>query len=304
MRRSLPFLFLSLQQWFSQLRDNGAEESVVSLLRAEWHSEKNPAPSSLTPESCIPVWWRCTSCSQEFTQRIRDRVASPHSGCPTCGTKKRLVDRFPAIAAEWDVEANASLRDSHSLTVETVCTDESLATVTWRCHTCRGTWQQSPLSRTTTNVLAEAGCPTCLAMRSKTHTPRRDNKDDIRVRRNTMPPDEGEMVLFRAYPQLRDELDPRWDLSLRDISTIKINSRRRLKWRCFRCRRAYDATPFAKVNGMGCPKCQFTCTVYANEFPEWNCRLHHVRYNRIPKDSNPSYFPKKLLPWTDHELWN
>ena len=86
----------------------------VPSLEAEWDAEKN-APlkfADLTIGSHKKVWWRCPA-GHSYDSVVKSRVQG--TGCPVCAGRVVLPDenslaaRYPALAAEWDTEKNASL---------------------------------------------------------------------------------------------------------------------------------------------------------------------------------------------------
>ena len=89
----------------------------------EWDYEENKGiiPRDFTPGSDERVNWKCSVCGKKYLASICSRTHG--SGCPVCGRKKAglsqkqgsikkygsLREANPAVAEEWDYEANSPL---------------------------------------------------------------------------------------------------------------------------------------------------------------------------------------------------
>lgn len=132
----------SVQRW---TRDGAAREPVRSEefladgsfavvnpdLVDEWHTERNGdrTPSQVSAASRYAYWWTCRVCGYECYQPTG--VRSRRQRCPACmlhtaGPSTSLAALDPALAAEWDDEANGDLTPS-----DVSVHDGRLAA--WRC---------------------------------------------------------------------------------------------------------------------------------------------------------------------------
>ena len=90
-----------------------AEQGKTALL-AQWDIERNLplTPDDVTFGSHKRVWWTCPS-GHSWQAMVYTR--SEGAGCPYCTGRRvtpkqgGLVNQFPLLAAEWDVEKNAPL---------------------------------------------------------------------------------------------------------------------------------------------------------------------------------------------------
>lgn len=118
-----------------------------------WHPTKN---GSLTPEDVLPgstkeAWWYCSSCEQEWEERIGRRTSK--KGCPYCyGTRvypgNCLAFIRPDIAKLWDF--NKNLKSPEEVTAF------SGKKVHWHCSVCEQKWKE-PVYR----MAKKIGCPYC-----------------------------------------------------------------------------------------------------------------------------------------------
>ncbi len=155
---------------FSKEAANRALKPGINDLRsnypdvaAELHPEKNNGltASEITAHSNRKVWWKCGICGNEWIATVNDRTSG--HGCPKCGnkskseklTKKNLVPgvtdlktRYPVIAAEWDVDKNASSPSDY--------TPFSVRKVWWKCE--KGHSYRMPIASRTGQG---QGCPYC-----------------------------------------------------------------------------------------------------------------------------------------------
>ena len=131
------------------------------VLLREWDTAHNlpMTPQTVTYGSHKSAWWRCEN-GHEWKAAIYTRSAGAR--CPYCTGRKvtpkqgGLVKQFPLLAAEWDVEKNASL------TPQDVTTG-SHKLIWWRCPKGHN-YQTSVKLR-----VRGFGCPVC-AGRTKCKT--------------------------------------------------------------------------------------------------------------------------------------
>ena len=121
-------------------------------LCAQWHPVKNPLPpGAYMAHSNKKVWWRCEK-GHEWQATPDSRVNG--SGCPYCAgrlaTRENcLAALAPALAAEWDYDANSPLTPEQVL-------PKSMRSVGWVCQHCGCRWR-APLAYRTEG----SGCPAC-----------------------------------------------------------------------------------------------------------------------------------------------
>lgn len=125
-------------------------------LAAEWDTAKNfpLRPNVVTPESSLPVFWRC-KLVHSYLAEISRRMEKG-SGCPYCAGKKALPGyndlktMCPEVAAEWHPTLNGDLRPKNILY-------NSARKAWWHC--AQGhEWQAVIRSRT---GASRTGCPEC-----------------------------------------------------------------------------------------------------------------------------------------------
>lgn len=125
-------------------------------LAAEWDTAKNfpLRPNVVTPESSLPVFWRC-KLEHSYLAEI-SRRADGKDNCPYCAGKKALPGyndlktMCPEVAAEWHPTLNGDLRPKNILY-------NSARKAWWQC--AKGhQWQAVIRSRT---GASRTGCPEC-----------------------------------------------------------------------------------------------------------------------------------------------
>lgn len=112
----------------------------------EWVPELNDADvSSLPCTSQLSVWWRCTTCGENFQAVVKDRAVAD-KGCPHCavepqrpeqtlhtdgevaasaaetgGRAPSLAETHPALLSRWDYERNGLLRPTDVTSTSGLC---------------------------------------------------------------------------------------------------------------------------------------------------------------------------------------
>ncbi|MFF1263857.1 zinc-ribbon domain-containing protein [Streptomyces sp. NPDC058321] len=123
-------------------------------LAAEWHSERNEAPTSrgVTAGSHRLVWWRCEGCAGEFRAKMFHRVRGG-ANCPTCSGRVRyqaLTHESPEIAALWHPHLNDALTPAE-------VTAGSNTMAWWLCTAGHEPWS----AQVAQVFLGHQGCPRC-----------------------------------------------------------------------------------------------------------------------------------------------
>lgn len=84
----------------------------------EWDTKKNgELTDSYSFASHKKVWWKCSSCNNEWIATIKNRTSG--TSCPKCANKRissklskresaeSLAERYPELIREWDFDKNA-----------------------------------------------------------------------------------------------------------------------------------------------------------------------------------------------------
>lgn len=177
-----------------------AEQGKTALL-AQWDIERNLplTPDDVTFGSHKRVWWTCPS-GHSWQAMVYTR--SEGAGCPYCTGRRvtpkqgGLVNQFPLLAAEWDVEKNAPL------TPQDVTTG-SHKLIWWGC--LKG---HSYRSAVKTRVQG-SGCPYCAGKR--------------------VLPEENSLAA--EYPVIAKDWDAAKNAPLTPDQVIS-GTRRKVWWRC------------------------------------------------------------------------
>lgn len=200
-------------------------ETDLATLRPDllelWHPMRN---GKLTPQQVMPtshkrVWWRCAH-GHEWEARV-DAVADG-SRCPYCARYKAapgetdLAASHPELLKEWDYEKN-------KLTPQEVLSG-TRKKVWWKCPEGHS-YQAFVYAKT-----AGAGCPYCSG-------------------RKVLP---GFNDLATTDPELAAE----WDDEANNVKPTEISrsSHGKVWWRCEQGH-AYEAAPYSRAGGSGCPYC-------------------------------------------------
>lgn len=211
------------------------ETDLLSLhpeLAAQWNYSRNGDldPRTLHRSSNKKVWWACPDCGHEWEATINHRTnATAPTGCPYCSGLyvipgvNDLESRRPAIAAEWDLSANAPLLPSQVSVHSSKC-------VQWICGEGHR-WKTSISHRT--EAYKPTNCPYCEGRRAI------PQKTDLAT--------------------LRPDLMREWDFELNqglDPTTIRPHSTKSARWICERGHR-WEAIIGSRVreHGSKCPYC-------------------------------------------------
>lgn len=260
-------------------------------LLAEVHPERNAGLDlwSLAPAARREIWWRCSH-GHQWSARVNARTVGK-TGCPACADRSPkgipVFDRYPELAAQWDVELNAGTGEE--------LTTGSKVKAWWRC-------PSEPNHRWQARVQARArgtGCPYCAHRRSAPETCLAATGPDLasqwhpvlngklsptdvlpgssrkfwwacsaghvwcaslrlRSRGTGCPYCSGRLVtparsLAAVKPQLVSEWHPRRNLDL-GPSDVAARSNRKVWWRCPKGH-AWQAKVGHRVGGTACPRC-------------------------------------------------
>ncbi len=141
-------------------RGDNCLDAVFPLLAQEWHPVKNGdlTPWDVTARSTKTVWWICEN-GHEWQASPDSRING--SGCPYCNgqlasKENSLAALNPALAAEWDHDANDTLTPEQVL-------PRSMRAVGWICRSCGCRWTMPIAYRT-----EGSGCPVCRKKKGRT----------------------------------------------------------------------------------------------------------------------------------------
>ncbi|MBH0202417.1 MAG: hypothetical protein HP496_09015 [Nitrospira sp.] len=201
----------------------GTLQDAAKPFLTMWDYAKNKeiSPSDLPFTSRHRVWWQCPQ-GHGFL-RSPDQMEN-NSACPQCSS---LAERFPEIAAQWDIEHNGGKPPERIL-------PGSGKKVWWRCPNGHR-WQARVFERT-----HGTGCPQCFEER-RSLTPHL-----VAARR------EGKSLLEVNPPCLSE-----WDYALNAEVTpdhIRVGSKAKCWWRC-PTGHPYQQAVATKVRGYECPVC-------------------------------------------------
>ena len=244
------------------------EQGKTALL-AQWDIERNLplTPDDVTFGSHKRVWWTCPN-GHSWQAMVYTR--SEGTGCPYCTGRKAspeqnsLTKQFPALAAEWDDEKNASL------TPQDVTTG-SHKIIWWRCpkgHSYR--------SAVKTRVQG-SGCPYCAG-------------------KNVLPE---ETSLATEYPSIAKEWDAAKNVPLLPTQVIS-GTRRKVWWRCPKGH-SWRAVVYSRTTlGTGCPVCtgrqalageNDLATLYPDIAAQWD------------EEKNGALHPSNVTAGSNRRVW-
>lgn len=126
---------------------------------AQWDFERNggKTPADVVAGSAFRAWWVCEQ-GHPWRMAVYNRTSGADRGCPYCGGRKALAGfndlatTHPAIAAQWDLEANGGLRPEDVLA-------SSCKRVGWVCGEGHR-WSALVVNRAK-GKNGDPGCPYC-----------------------------------------------------------------------------------------------------------------------------------------------
>lgn len=212
-------------------------------LCSEWDYEKNRglSPTEVLAQSNKAVWWRCSSCGNEWKTAISHRTNG--SGCPKCsaatrGAKKSTAETgkddletlYPQIAKEWHPTKNGLLRPD---TIKS----GSGKKVWWQCEKGHE-WTTAISARTGEK---HGSCPICSGRQVLS----------------------GYNDLATTHPHLLEEWDYAKNIDLQPTNVTK-GSDKKVFWLCKKGH-SWKAAVSSRIAGNGCPHCAKELRV---SFPE------------------------------------
>jgi len=223
--------YLSSRHRMNAVRKNGAISNP--LLLKEWDYEKNGeiSPELFPRASDRKVWWKCSKCGHEWQSKISNREHG--RGCPKCAGYKLfpgyndLATVRPELLEEWDYSKNVGV-DPH------LTHFGSQSPVWWKCKRC-GYEYQAPVAR---RSKTGSGCRKCAD---------KANPDLLRA---AMMRKHGSLGV--VCPDLIPEYSPENTVSVFEIASTSHN---KVKWVCSKCGHKWEAAPYSRKTGHGCPIC-------------------------------------------------
>jgi len=208
---------------FAGYNDLGSKNPAIA---AEWDYEANGSliPEHVTVGSKKKVGWKCAPHGHQWVAAVSSRTKG--KGCPICAGQivfvgfNDLRSKNPALAAEWDQQANGSLTPEQ-LTVS------SGRKIGWKCAPHGHRWAAGVSQRTAGN-----GCPICAGR-----------------------------IVFAGYNDLGSKnpaIAAEWDYEANGSLTpeqVTIGSGRRVVWKCAPHGHQWVAAVSSRTKGNGCPKC-------------------------------------------------
>lgn len=201
-------------------------EHHMERLLTEWDAARNAplTPAAVTHGSHKRVWWRCER-GHSYEARVSSRVDG--TGCPYCAGRRiqagenDFAARFPALAAQWDVDRNGNLRPDQ-------VTDSSNRRVWWRCE--RGHSYRTTVAH---RARDSSGCPYCTGRKVL------PGFNDLATR--------APQIAAQWHPTLNGTLSP---------TAVTVGSRRKVWWLCPE-HHTWKAVIYARTGSQqsGCPVC-------------------------------------------------
>eukprot|EP00741_Cyanophora_paradoxa_P004430 tig00000802_g4300.t1 len=286
-------------------------------------------PSDISRGSRLRAVWKCHSCGHTWEAHVhaRTRPDSP-TGCPRCfflrtGTSplgvrpkppkpgQSLAEAEPAVAAEWDADANGGLAASE-------VSRGSRVVAAWRCAADRRhRWEAAVYSRT---GRGGSGCPECALERRA--APRDEAGEDLEASEGAEEeagPGPGRRAksapLFWTHPRLAAEWHPSRNGAL-SAESVAPGSQLKVWWRCRQtvpvpaggvaggaaeCGHEYRAGVRGRAGqGKGCPACAGVVVSWWNSL---EARFPPVAAEWAPDLNRGALPPAQLLPSASVLLW-
>lgn len=242
--------------------ENGKED-----LLAEWDTERNTplTPQTVSYGSKRKLWWHCAK-GHSWQAAVYTRTGG--AGCPYCAGKgiaygNDLLSRYPALAAEWDMEKNAPLSPA-------TISSGSHRLVWWRCQKGHS-WRAQIKSRR-----EGSGCPVCAG-------------------RKILP---GENDLATLYPALAREWDAEKNAPLLP-SQVSVSSHLPIWWRCEKGH-SWRTQIGVRTRGCGCPVCAGR-TVLPGENDLASC--YPALAAEWDREKNGTLTPQEVRPASNRRVW-
>ncbi len=230
-------------------------------LLPEWDYIRNEdlTPDTVSPNSRIKVWWRCTYVkSHTWLTTVKARTNKHDDGCPFC-LGKSFAETCPDLLPEWDKKENGSLDPSQ-------LSPSSRDSVSWICPVNPRHMYKMTISNRAYN---RCGCPYC------------QNKRVLA--------DDNSLAV--THPDMSKEWDLERNGELKPEQVV-AGTIRVVHWRCAEVpEHKWQAKVFSRtVLGTGCPYCASKIVDKTNSLAtlapeiaaEWNHELNKLITDKTP----------------------
>ena len=192
----------------------------------------------IKPYSAKKVGWICNQCPDghlhSWSASVQNRTNG--TGCPQCSGRKvckhnSLATKDPAVAAQWDYDANDSTPDSKMA--------QSNQPAGWHCDTCGHKWRATIHARAGKR---KSGCPLCA----------RKLMSKKRIQHPTIAEDP---VLLAQWDHARNAEQGHFP------DKVTLRSSKQIFWLCNKCpagqQHSWSAPPHLRSSRIkpGCPFC-------------------------------------------------
>lgn len=251
--------------------------SIHPAIAAEWHPTLNAevTPADVSIGSKKKAWWRCSSCSNEWSAPIQRRTLQG-SGCPMCRRQgadaKRAIasptnsvaHTHPDLLSEWHPDRNEGLDPS-------TINRASHRVVWWRCHAGHE-WKTAVSKRTASG----RGCPICANQQVLA------GFNDL----GTTHPD----IAAEWHPSKNGDREP----------TGVLGGSPKKAWWLGKCGHEWDAAISSRTKGIGCPVCYGRRVLkgfndLASQVPELASEWHPTK--------NAPLTPDMVAPQSNKAVW-
>jgi len=180
-------------------------------------------PSTVTAGCNKKKQWQGSKCRHIWSAVVGSRThKTDPTGCPVCAGQQVLAG-YNDLATTHPELAKEAVNYELTKTVTAGSTEK----LEWKCSPYRHIWLVSPNNRTS----QQSGCPVCAGKKVVV----------------------GYNDLATTHPELAKEA-----VNYELTKTVTAGSRKKLKWKCSKCRHSWSAIVFnraRKTNPRGCPVC-------------------------------------------------
>ena len=275
---------LSKQDQHASTQQGGPDISRLDPhLQEQWDHAANAHLGNIVikPHCNTKVGWVCDQCPDghlhSWSARVQSRTNG--SGCPQCSGRKvckhnSLATKAPAVAAQWDYEANDGTPDG--------VVAQSNQPLAWHCDACGHKWSQTPNARVSKK---KAGCPQCA-------------KTARLASRITHPTIAEDPVLLAQWDHRRNAEQGHFP------DSIRLRSNKQIFWLCIKCpagqQHSWPAWPFNRTgpNKTGCPCCAGKAACQCNSLQA----LHPIIAAEWDHDKNKGQ-PSDHTAGSHHMAW-
>ena len=245
-------------------------------LQQQWDHAANThlGGVDIRPQSKRKVRWICDQCPDghlhSWSARVQSRTNG--SGCPQCSGRKvckhnSLATKAPAVAAQWDYEANDGTPDG--------VVAQSNQPAHWHCDACGHEWRATICARVSK---LKRGCPQCAESA-------RTKKKYVK-----QPTIAENPVLLAQWDHKRNAEQGHFP------DRVRLQSAKQIFWLCNKCsvgqQHSWSAQPFSRTgpSKTGCPCCSGHAACECNSLqalhPSIAAEWDHSRNEGQPSEYN------------------